>query len=127
MNIQFENRIEIIPKEDVDSITEEGIVPKEGKTTDRLLTENDLKLTDSPEELNGNSFYRQNLNVIISKLPGMLAQKYRNRRPVIVQLHQSDGALVVWGDPNSPVRVTGTPYPGHDMLELTRNSVNPVL
>ncbi len=34
MNIQFENRVEIIPKEDVDSITEEGIVPISGKTAD---------------------------------------------------------------------------------------------
>lgn len=127
MNILFENRIEIIPREDVDSITEEGIVPITGKTMDQILSENDLKLTDEPQDLDGNPCYKQTLSVISDKLTGTLAQKYRNHRPVLVQLHLSDGVLIVWGDPDVPVRVTATPYPGHDGFELTRNSINPVL
>jgi len=127
MNIQFDNRIEIIPREDVDSITEEGIVPVSGKNLDAILAENDLVPTDTPDEINGNPYYGQSLKIVTHKLEPTLAMKYRNRRPVIVQLHRSDNTILIWGDPEIPVRVTFTPYPGHDVLELTRNSTTPLL
>jgi len=127
MNLQFHNHIDLIPREDVDTINGNEIVPIEGRSCDQVLTDNDIRPSEQPEERNGNVYYRQKLSIVADKLDPALEGRYRNNRPVIAKLYRSDGQGIIWGDRELPVRVSLIPHPGHTALELTRNAPDPML
>lgn len=127
MNRQFSNYLRIVPREDVESIASGVITLRSGKTMDTILADNNLIPDEVPGRESGNSYFTQTVKVVTAKLTAEQSARYRNRRPVIVELTDSAGTTLLWGDLTVPVRVTLTPKPDRDVLDFTRTSVDCLL
>lgn len=126
MKKQLANYFDIIPRDDV--IMVEGVVtPKAGKTSDRFLTKNNPSILDQVKDVSGNTYYEQSSKMVCGKLSSEMRARYIGSRPVIVFLYYGNQESLIWGDLETPVRIQVNPEINHDILEMTRKSILPLL
>lgn len=124
----FANYIDIYPESVVSSISGTTITTSDGSTPDRIVAASDIGVTDNPGSSNaGLSFEQQSMVVTSEKLSALLRSKYGNRRPVVAVLYDDDGTPMVWGDKKEKLRVVISPNIENDVLDFSRQSVNPLL
>lgn len=121
------NYFKIVPLSDFNSFDGERIITNSGNEPDHIPTNNDLVLTDTPETGSGSgSVYKQSLKAVTDKLTESHRAVYVTSRPVMVLLFTDDGAPVLWGSKDYPLRITLTPTPDADILDFKRTALKPV-
>jgi hypothetical protein len=119
---QYADYIRIVPREDVESITDGVVTLKDGKTWDLILATNNLIPDEEPAEVMGNPCFKQTLKLIAEKLSSEMSLRYRFNRPAVVLLYGSDDSVLIWGSISTPVRVSLAPKPNADVLDFIRTS-----
>lgn len=127
MKNQLANFFEIIFKSDVFTIDGDIVTLKAGKSFDKIFVKNNVTVLDKPAVQSGNSYFQQSSKMVCPKLPTEQSGKYRSSNPVIIKLYYTDGSPLVWGSLDHPVRVQLNRQINHDILELSRKSIDSLL
>lgn len=99
MSKQFSNRIFICP---ADELPANIVAPY--VEFDQLHSDIDIDPTVNNPQNNGNSFYEFSLRVAFSDVPAATINKYRNRRPLVAILFDTDGVAYQVGNVQQRLR-----------------------
>lgn len=125
--IDLANLIYLIPIESVSSIRGNELTLKPGASLDLYLTENDVKVTDTPETKDYGELFNQSSKLTVEKMSADLRKKYSRNRQVIVLLVKTNDEKIVWGSLDYPVTCSITPSVDADQITLTRKALEPIL
>lgn len=124
----FANYIDIYPLTSVQSIDGNTVITNDGSEPDRFVAFSSIVMNEVPSNKNGNSYYRQTASIPLSaKMNDAQRAVYTHRRPVVVMLYDDQAQPIVWGDITYRARVEVSPRLENDILEIERESIDPVL
>jgi len=121
------NYFKIVPLTDYNNFDGEQLITNSGSNPDHIPTNNNLVLADIPDDGSGaGPLFKQSLKAVADKLTEAQRSVYVTRRLVMVLLYTDDGAPVLWGSTDYPVRITITPTPDVDIIEFKRIALKSV-
>lgn len=116
------NYIKILPLTNYLANDGSELISKSGSDSDLIIANNDLVFDPKPGTSGAGTFYTEELRVVTDKLTDDQRAVYCSRRPVVVLLFDDQANPILWGNDEQKVRVTLTPNPDRDILDLVRKT-----
>ena len=119
------NYIDIQLLDNVESITNNIPVIKDGFTWDRIISEKSAQWIEKPSRSKSGTIYNQTLIIVSDKFTELLKNRYPVNIPVIAILYDDNGHHI-FGNYDEIARIIINPGTDKDSIEITRQALKSI-